>query len=81
MKRVLKFSASWCQPCKMLSKNLEPVKSNVLIEEIDIDENQETAIDYGVRGVPTMIMLDGNNEIKRMSGTKSLKELEDWLND
>jgi len=81
MKRVLKFSASWCQPCKMLSKNLESVKSNVLIEEIDIDENQETAIDYGVRGVPTMIMLDGNNEIKRMSGTKSLKELEDWLND
>ena len=81
MKRVLKFSASWCQPCKMLSKNLESVKSNVLIEEIDIDENQETAIDYGVRGVPTMIMLDGNTEIKRMSGTKSLKELEDWLND
>lgn len=81
MKRVLKFSASWCGPCKMLSKNLESVKTNLPIEEIDIDDNQETAMEYGVRGVPTMIMLDGNTEVKRMVGAKSLKELEDWLND
>ena len=81
MKRVLKFSASWCGPCKMLSKNLESVNTDLPIEEIDIDENQETAMEYGVRGVPTMIMLDGNTEVKRMVGAKSLKELEDWLND
>jgi len=81
MKRVLKFSASWCGPCKMLARNLEDVKTSTPIENIDIDENQETAMEYGVRGVPTMIMLDGNTEMKRLVGMKSLKELEDWFND
>jgi len=81
MKKVLKFSASWCGPCKMLSRNLEEVNTLVPIEEIDIDNNQDLAIEYGVRGVPTMIMLDENIEVKRLVGMQSLKQLEDWLND
>ena len=60
---------------------MEDVKTSTPIENIDIDENQETAMEYGVRGVPTMIMLDGNTEMKRLVGMKSLKELEDWFND
>jgi thioredoxin 1 len=79
--KVLKFSASWCGPCKMLSRNLEDINTIIPIENIDIDEHQDTAIEYGVRGVPTMIMLDENNaEVKRMVGMQSLKQLEDWFN-
>jgi thioredoxin 1 len=81
MKRVLRFTASWCGPCKMLAKNLENVSTNIPIEVIDIDENNEIAIDYGIRGVPTLVMLDGNTEMKRLVGMQSLKQLEDWLND
>jgi len=80
-KRVLRFTASWCGPCKMLAKNLENVSTNVPIEVVDIDENNEIAIDYGIRGVPTLVMLDGNTEMKRLVGMQSLKQLEDWLND
>jgi thioredoxin 1 len=78
--KVLKFSATWCGPCKMLARNLEDVNTNIPIENIDIDEQQDVAIEYGVRGVPTMIMLDENNtEVKRLVGMQSLKVLEDWL--
>ncbi len=80
-KRVLRFTASWCGPCKMLAKNLESVSTNIPIEVVDIDENNEIAIDYGIRGVPTLVMLDGNTEMKRLVGMQSLKQLEDWLND
>jgi thioredoxin 1 len=80
-KRVLRFTASWCGPCKMLAKNLENVSTNIPIEVVDIDENNEIAIDYGIRGVPTLVMLDGNTEMKRLVGMQSLKQLEDWLND
>ena len=80
-KRILRFTAAWCQPCKTLAKNLESVNTNVPIEVVDIDVHTDTALDYGVRGVPTLVMLEGNNEIKRMTGNKSLKELEDWIND
>jgi thioredoxin 1 len=80
--KVLKFSATWCGPCKMLARNLEDVNTNIPIENIDIDENQDTAMHYGVRGVPTMIMLDENHtEVKRMVGMQSLKDLEKWFND
>jgi thioredoxin 1 len=65
----------------MLAKNLENVSTNIPIEVIDIDENNEIAIDYGIRGVPTLVMLDGNTEMKRLVGMQSLKQLEDWLND
>lgn len=79
-KKVLKFSASWCQPCKMLSKTIESMTIETPIEEIDIDENQGLAVDYMVRGVPTLVMLDNGKEVKRISGALSTKQLEEWLN-
>ena len=78
--KVLRFTASWCQPCKMLAKTLEDVNTNVPIEVIDIDDNSELAKDYGIRGVPTMVMLDGDTEVKRLVGMSQKKELEKWLN-
>ena len=81
MKRVIRFTASWCGPCKMLAKNLESIKTDIPIEVIDIDENTDAAVDFGVRGVPTLVMLDGNTEMKRLVGMQPLKALEDWFND
>ena len=80
MRRVLKFSADWCQPCKMLAKTLKEVQTEVPIEEYDIDENEQYAREYHIRGVPTLIMMDENVEVKRKSGLMSKAELEVWLN-
>ena len=54
MMKVLKFYADWCQPCKMLSKIIEGAKDKITlpIEEINIDDNQELAQQYGIRGIP-----------------------------
>lgn len=80
MRKVLKFYATWCQPCKMLSENLKGVHTDVAIEEVDIDDNMELAQKHFVRGVPTMIMLEGDEVVKRFSGVKSADELEAWFN-
>lgn len=69
--KVLKFSASWCGPCKMLTKSIETIRdqTDAKIEEIDIDEQPERAKQYQVRGVPTLVLLDNTgNEVKRQSG-------------
>lgn len=79
-KRVMRFTASWCGPCKMLAKTLEDVKTDIPIEVYDIDEKSEYAIEYGVRGVPTLIMLNGNTEVKRLVGMVPQNKLEEWLN-
>lgn len=78
MKKLLRFTASWCGPCKSLAASLETADIKLPIEVIDIDENRELAMEYGVRGVPTLIMLDENIEVKRLVGAKPVQELKEW---
>lgn len=78
--RVLKFYADWCGPCKMLTKVLEDYKGDVQIQEINIDNDQEVAIRYGIRGVPTMVLLNDNDgEVARKVGMMTLKEFEEFV--
>jgi thioredoxin 1 len=80
--KLLKFSASWCEPCKMLSKTMEGLDLGMPVEHLDIDEYQVLARTYGIRGVPTVILLDATGEeYKRFSGVKSKGEIEAWLGD
>ena len=79
MKRVVRVTASWCAPCKGLAMTLAEIDSKLPMEVIDIDEHPEVAKEYGIRGVPTLVLLDENIEIKRMSGTKTKTDLEQWL--
>ena len=81
MKRVLRFTAGWCSPCKMLALQLEDIENKPIIEVIDIEEKSDIAIEYGIRGVPTLVMLDENIEVKRHSGMMMKTEVESWLND
>jgi thioredoxin 1 len=80
MKKILRFTASGCGPCKTLAKTLEGVNTNIPIEVIDIDVHSDIAVEYGIRSVPTLVMLEDNIEIKRMSGTKQQEQLNEWVN-
>lgn len=77
-KKILRFTASWCQPCKMLALNLEDAKIETPIEVIDIDNDEELARKYMVRSVPTLVMVENDTEIKRSVGLISTKQLEEW---
>lgn len=80
MKKVYRFTASWCGPCKQLSSILRRVITEVPIEVVDIDENMDLAKQFGIRGVPTMVMVEDDVEVKRFSGLKPEQELDGWLN-
>jgi thioredoxin 1 len=80
MKRVLRFTASWCQPCKSMAEMFEKIDTNIPVEVVDIDVHQELAMDYGIRSVPTLIMKEGNIEIKRITGLKTKEKLTEWIN-
>lgn len=77
---VLKFSASWCQPCKMLAKTLEGMEVPYEITEIDIDDQPEQAGKYQVRGVPTMVLVDDKGAVvSRLVGMQSATKIGEWL--
>lgn len=81
--KVLKFQASWCQPCKMLGRVIEDAKEQIKlpIEEVDIDENMELAKKYNVRGVPMLVVVDDNdNVVRTKSGYMNEKDLLEWVN-
>lgn len=79
MKRILRFTASWCQPCKALGASLGEIDCHIPIEVVDIDVHPEIAAEYGIRSVPTLIMLHENIESKRIVGSKTTKELKEWI--
>lgn len=73
---LLKFEASWCGPCAQLSKVLEDIELPYPLTCIDIDDNQEKAVQYEVRGVPTLVLLDDDgNEVKRMVGASPASKI------
>ena len=76
---VLRFTASWCQPCKALAQQLEELGFDKDVTVVDIDEQQDLAIQYGVRSVPTLIAVDNNKEVKRMVGVKAKDLIIDWF--
>jgi thioredoxin 1 len=81
MKEVLKFSASWCGPCKMLAMTVKELDDNTVpITDVDIDENLELATKYGIRGVPTLVLLENGLEVKRVSGALTLPKLKEFIN-
>ena len=81
MKRILRFTASWCGPCKSLAMNLETASLSLPIEVIDIDVHPELAQEYGIRSVPTLVLMDENLETKRLIGSKTVNQLQEWAND
>lgn len=80
---VKKFEADWCGPCKALKPVFESLKgkvdSSVNISYIDVDRQQEEAVKYGVRSVPTVVIEQNGQEVKRLVGVQAestyLKEI------
>lgn len=80
--KVLKFYADWCGPCKALTRIIDIAgdKVTIPVENVNIDENIFLAQEFKVRSVPTMVLVDDNeNELKRHVGLVNEEKLLEFL--
>lgn len=81
MKKILYFSAAWCGPCRTLGPIMESVSGEINYQKVDVDENQDLSIQYGVRNIPTLILLDETGEVKgRKVGLQTKQDILEFYN-
>ena len=80
MKKILYFSAAWCQPCRTLGPIMESLSGQINYEKIDVDNNQDLSIKYGVRNIPTLILVENGEAKDRMVGVASKERILDFYN-
>jgi len=80
MKKILYFSASWCGPCKMLGPIMESLSGQINYEKIDVDNNQDLSIQYGVRNVPTLVLVENEETVGRLVGIQSKEQILEFYN-
>lgn len=86
MLRMIKFGADWCHPCKKLQPIVEKVAADlgpevITLETVQLDDdNQATVMNKWVlTAIPTVIVLEENDEVFRFTGTKTVAEIKALL--
>lgn len=80
---LVDFWAEWCGPCKMQLPVLEEISSemtDVRVCKVNVDENNELAIKFGIRSIPTMMIFKNGEKVNQLVGLKQKNELVGKLN-
>jgi len=82
---LVDFWAEWCGPCKNLTPILEEIseelKGKVLIVKINLDENQELAMKYSIRSIPTLLFFNKGDLVDTKVGLLPKNDLVAWMQD
>lgn len=82
---LVDFWAPWCGPCKMIGPIVEELASEfgdkVKIGKVNVDNDQELAGKFGIRGIPTVMLFKGGEVLNSFVGLRSKEDLAGALND
>jgi thioredoxin 1 len=80
---VVDFWATWCAPCRAIAPALEELatqyRGRVKVAKVNIDDNQETPQQYGVRSIPTLLVFKGGRVVDQIVGAVPKAKLEDAI--
>ncbi len=80
---LVDFWAEWCGPCKMIAPILNEIateyEGKLTIAKLNVDDNPATAPEYGIRGIPTLILFKGGEKVAVKVGALSKTQLKEFL--
>ena len=79
---LVDFWAPWCGPCRIIAPSLEEINDendNLRVVKLNVDENQQTAAQYNVMSIPTLIVFKNGQPAKTIIGAMPKKRLEQEL--
>ena len=80
---IVDFWAEWCGPCKMLTPILEELsnemKNEIKVVKVNLDENQDLAMKYSIRSIPTLLLFKEGNLIDTKVGLLPKNEIVTWF--
>tara|TARA_B100000700_G_C14404011_1_gene560519 strand:+ start:79 stop:399 length:321 start_codon:yes stop_codon:yes gene_type:complete len=81
---LVDFWAEWCGPCKMIGPILEEldneISDKIKIVKVDVDNNNQTAMKFAIRSIPTLIIVKDGDVISQHIGAASKAQLEEFIN-
>ena len=80
MRKILYFTAAWCGPCKALSPIMDSLQGQINFDKIDVDTNTDLSAQYGVRGVPSLVLVENGNEVGRLVGAQTKETILNFYN-
>jgi len=80
---VIDFWAEWCGPCRMIAPIIEELSSEydgkALIGKVNVDHNPEVAMKYGIRSIPTILILKDGEVVDKQVGATTKQLLADKI--
>jgi len=80
---LVDFWADWCAPCRMLTPTIEQLAADhagtAVVGKLHVDENPQTASQYGVSSIPTVMVFKGGEVVERIVGVQPAKRYEEAI--
>jgi thioredoxin 1 len=80
---LVDFWATWCGPCRMIAPSIEELakeyEGTAKICKLDVDNNQNTAMQFGIRSIPTILIFKGGSLVDTIIGAVPKKQIEEKL--
>ncbi len=78
---AVQFSAGWCNPCKIMSKNIESLSDNLNVNffKVYVDKYPELSSEFSIKALPTLILFEDGKELKRAVGVKTEKQILEFV--
>jgi thioredoxin 1 len=81
MKQLFYFSAEWCVPCQTLGPIMDQISTQIPVQKFNIDYEADLITKYGVRNIPTVVLVENGQEVRRFTGVRTYNDIIRFINE